>query len=160
MTLRYELPLQWGIVEFSSEVLEHFEKFKQRHFCSLEAGGQLFFTLSKDSTVTKITDVTGPRDTDKRGRNKYVPDRAAEKVEISERYERNLHFIGDWHTHREKSPRPSPTDTTNIYDLVRLSDHDLPGFLMVIVGLSDFPFGLHVSFHSATMSYILSPLSD
>lgn len=90
----------------------------------------------------------------------YEPDRIAEKAEITERFARNLHFIGDWHTHRQWLPKPSGTDEHSIDELVRFSSHDLEGFILVVVGQAPVPDGLYVSFHSKTRSTVLAPLTD
>lgn len=96
----------------------------------------------------KVVEATGPRPTDRRSLYNYEPDRNAEKVEINDRFAQGLHFVGDWHTHRQRRPIPSSTDERNIAELVRFSSHDLAGFILVIVGQAWFPEGLHVSFHS------------
>lgn len=152
--LLYLLPGELGSIEFSASVLEHFEKHKQHSWYSCEAGGQLFAS-SVGGQIAKVLDVTGPRRTDRRSLFGYVPDRSAERIEIADRYAHGLHFIGDWHTHRQPIPFPSSTDNRNMRDLVRLSSHDLAGFIMVIVGQAEFPEGLHVSFHTKTTSTIL-----
>jgi integrative and conjugative element protein (TIGR02256 family) len=157
--LIFHLPDGWGSLAFSQQVLAWFEAHKQHNWFAREAGGQLFATFEGVSMM-KIVDVTGPRPTDKRSRNDYRPDRIAERVEIAERFAQGLHFVGDWHTHREWIPRPSSTDEHSIRESVRLSSHDLAGFVLVIVGQADFPAGLHVSFHSKLGSMLLAPAMD
>lgn len=153
-SLLYLLPGDLGLIEFSASVLSHFEKHKQHRWHSCEAGGQLFAS-SQCSQITKVVNATGPRPTDRRSLFIYVPDRNAERIEIAERYACGLHFVGDWHTHRQPIPSPSLTDDRSMRDLVKLSSHDLAGFIMVIVGQAKFPDGLHVSFHTKTTSTIL-----
>ncbi len=154
-SLTFCLPNRWGTLEISSQVLAHFERHKQRKIVAPEAGGQLFATFD-DPAVMKVVDVTGPRPTDKRSMFNYQPDRIAERAEIKERYLRNLHFVGDWHTHRQLMPSPSRTDEQSIRELVRFSTHDLAGFVLVVVGQATFPQGLHVSFHSKSSSVVLT----
>lgn len=158
--IKYQLPNELGIIEFSSTVLTHFEKHKQHKYSDHEAGGQLFAVECRADFSTGVIDITGPRPTDKRGPQEYVPDRTAEKEEISERYKQGMHFIGDWHTHREYNPKPSPRDQNSMRELVSSSVHDLAGFLMVIVGLAEFPHGIHVSFHTKKNSTVLKPILD
>jgi integrative and conjugative element protein (TIGR02256 family) len=151
--------MELGLLELSCPVLAHFEAHKQRRFLACEAGGQLFATFEKP-TVMSIVDVTGPRPTDKRSMYGYQPDRIAERIEIKERFERHLHFVGDWHTHRQRVPKPSLTDEHSMRELVRFSSHDLAGFVLIIVGQTDFPKGLHVSFHSKSGSTLLTIVND
>jgi integrative and conjugative element protein (TIGR02256 family) len=155
--LRFRLPNGIGLLEFSPQVLAHLEAHKQRKLFAREAGGQLFASFD-DPSVMQILDITGPRQTDKRSIYNYEPDRIAEKAEISERFARGVHFVGDWHTHRQRIPTPSGIDEHSIRELVRLSSHDLVGFVLVVVGQAAFPEGLHVSFHSKTASTLLVPL--
>jgi len=136
-----------GKLVVRSGVVAHFDRYRQRRCFSKEAGGQLFATLTQPDLID-INDISGPRPTDKRSFYEYVPDRAAEKVEIAERYNMGLHFVGDWHTHAQDVPRPSGTDSNSMQQMVRLSSHALPGFLLVIVGRDPFPDGLYVSLHT------------
>lgn len=152
--LSYSLPDDLGKVLIMPDVVAHLEAHKQHKWTSKEAGGQLFATFD-DAKIVRIVEATGPRATDKRSLLGYRPDRLAEKVEITERYARGLHFVGDWHTHYQKHPEPSSTDTNNMGELVRLSSHGLRGFVLVVVGQAKFPDGLHVSFHSPSSSSVL-----
>lgn len=156
-SLFFRLPSSFGVLELAPEVLAHFEANKQRRCFSREAGGQLFATFNKPSAI-KIVKATGPRLTDQRSVFGYEPDRAAEKIEIWENYAQGFHFVGDWHTHRQKVPMPSSTDNSSMSDMVQQSSHDLPGFIMVIVGQARFPEGLYISFHSRVRSVQLKPL--
>lgn len=151
-SLTYQLNSSLNLVEFSEDVLTHFESNKQRGWLSCEAGGQLFAEIDRAKSIMRIIGITGPRPTDRRSVFGYLPDRSAEKREIKEYYLKGLHFIGDWHTHRQKKPTPSTMDQASMLEMVRRSTHDFPGFIMVIVGQADFPGGLHVSFHSDTIS--------
>ncbi|EPF90584.1 hypothetical protein GCM10025882_35640 [Acinetobacter gyllenbergii] len=152
--MTFELPENLGFVEFSPEVLEHLEKYKQKSCFSREAGGQLFGSYNGHNT-TKIIGITGPRPQDWRTRFGYVPNAKAEQAEIKENYKLGLHFLGDWHTHPQDIPFPSSTDENSMKKLVKESIHDFVGFLMIIVGRKTFPEGLYVSFHTATHSYKL-----
>jgi integrative and conjugative element protein (TIGR02256 family) len=95
-------------------------------------------------------EATGPRHSDKRGRYSYVPDRQAEQKEIVERHKRGLHFVGDWHTHPEASPKPSPADIASITHSFKKSVHSLNAFVLVIVGLDEGAKGIHVSLHDGS----------
>ncbi|HEY0684835.1 MAG TPA: Mov34/MPN/PAD-1 family protein [Steroidobacter sp.] len=143
-------------MELSIDVLKHLAAHKQTRWWDREAGGQLFAILDQPSLV-RIVDISGPRPTDRRSRNNYEPDRAAEKREIKERYAIGRHFVGDWHTHRQCVPHPSGTDEHSIQELVRNSSHDLAGFFLVIVGQAEFPNGLYLAFHGVLGKAVLAP---
>ena len=150
-SLRFQLPFASGILELTPQALTHFDRYKQNKRWSREAGGQLFATFDEPSLI-KVVDVTGPRKSDRRSVFGFEPDRVAEKREIAEFFERGLHFIGDWHTHPQSIPSPSSTDERSMREMVKSSSHNLPGFIMVIVGQAEFPQGIHVSFHSRVES--------
>jgi integrative and conjugative element protein (TIGR02256 family) len=139
----------------SDDVLGHFEAHRQRRFFDKEAGGQLFARLEDQAVL--IEEATGPRPSDVRRRTSYAADRAAEQAEIEERFARGLHFVGDWHTHPERRPTPSPQDAESIAEAFRLSRHGLNGFVLIIVGQDRPPDGLHVSIHDAAAGYRLRP---
>lgn len=123
-------------------VLGQFSRYRQRRWWQREAGGQLFALF--DGTDILVVEATPPRRSDVRSRFGFRPDRRREQADILERHARGLHFIGDWHTHPEAAPRPSTVDAESMCDLVTRSNHQLNGFIMVIVGTSDAPGGLYV----------------
>ena len=143
--LEYPIGRSCEVLVLSDEVVRKFRRYRQKRWYQREAGGQLFARLSPSRIV--IEEATGPRRTDRRTRTSYVPDRAAEQREIDGRHAEGLHFVGDWHTHPEKHPRPSGLDVASISESVRKSTHALNGFLLVIVGQAEPPSGLLVSVH-------------
>lgn len=139
----------------SGNVLAYFEHYKQTRWWQREAGGQLFARV-EDGWI-EVVEATGPRRTDRRSRTSYEPDRRAEQREIDERFPLGIHFVGDWHTHPEDIPSPSPVDLRSTAEGVRRSRHGLRAFVMVIVGRDTFPEALHVSMHDGSAQYILNP---
>jgi hypothetical protein len=100
---------------------------------------------------------------DRRSRYSYRPNPAAEQREIYDMHAVGLHYVGDWHTHPEPVAQSSGIDNFNMTDCVAKSQHELPSFLMVIVGTSHLPDCLHVSLVPAHSSVVLqreqSPLA-
>ena len=147
---------------FGDSVIEHFRRYRQLRWWHREAGGQLFARFVGPQVL--IERATGPRRTDLRTRWSYVPDRRAEQREIDELHEQGLHFVGDWHSHPERRPRPSTPDHRSIAECVCRSTHNLNGFILVVVGQLEFPDGLNVCVHDGLRSYELSagtlPKSD
>lgn len=135
-------------VVFGVRALDTMMSYRQKNFFSKEAGGQLFGNRHRKNWLIDVA--TGPRRGDKRGRFHFWPDRRAEQAEIDLLYREGLEFLGDWHTHPEDIPRPSNSDITSIENVVRASEHSLPGILLCIVGRLDPPDGFWVSFHRVT----------
>jgi integrative and conjugative element protein (TIGR02256 family) len=137
----------------SDTVIEYLENHRQIEQCSAEAGGQLFASFV--AREVRIEEATGPRPTDKRGHTFYRPDRRAERKEIKDRYKLGLHYIGDWHTHPSARPEASSTDLRNIKECFVRSQHELNGFVLVIVGTSPAPEGLRVSVNDGINDFVL-----
>jgi integrative and conjugative element protein (TIGR02256 family) len=154
-SLEYLLPGEHRILRFAPPVVARFRMHRQSRPWRFEAGGQLFATMT--DTLIDVVEATGPRPTDKRSLFGYIPDRDAERAEIKERYARGLHFVGDWHTHRQRWPNPSGRDTESMRDMFSRSEHSLSGFVLVVVGTAQFPAGLHVSFHQSRDWHQLQP---
>lgn len=150
--LEYPIGSSGEVLVFAEEVVRKFRRYRQKRWYQLEAGGQLFARLSPSRIV--IEEATGPRRTDRRTRASYVPDRAAEQREINSRHADGLHYVGDWHTHREMLPGPSGLDIASISESVRKSTHTLNGFLLVIVGQAEPPAGLLVSVHDRVGDFV------
>jgi integrative and conjugative element protein (TIGR02256 family) len=131
----------------TAAVLNHIALHQQIGQASPEAGGQLFARFRKNQI--RVERATGPRAVDQRSRYGYVPDRFAEQKEIDEMHNRGLHFIGDWHTHPERLPRPSPSDVHSIRQAFKQSKHHLNGFVLLIAGTEVFPHGLFVSLYDS-----------
>lgn len=133
-------------VLFSENVQAHFSEHRQRKLLAREAGGQLFARITHGSW--EIVKATGPRRSDWRSRFGFVPSHAEDQKEIRALFEEGLHYVGDWHTHPETKPTPSSTDVTSITRSVATSEHQLVGFLLVIIGTCDPPDGFWVSLHT------------
>jgi integrative and conjugative element protein (TIGR02256 family) len=93
---------------------------------------------------------TGPKRADIRTRFSYQPDRRAAQTEINHFHRKGLFFVGDWHTHPEPMPKPSPLDRQSIREAFTKSNHHLNGFLLMIAGTANLPQSLYVAVHSAT----------
>ena len=145
--LRFPIGRSGQDLVLPEKILADFERFRQDTSAKSEAGGQLFGSLSSSEIV--IEKITGPRPADNRGRFHFEPDRRAEQREIKEMHKRDLHYVGDWHTHPELVPSPSGRDLRSIKECARKSTHGLNGFLLIVVGLAPFPKGLNVSLHNA-----------
>lgn len=148
MSFFYPIGISQQYLALENNVLNHFDKWRQLRPEMSEAGGQLFGAV--EGQCIKIKLATGPRCSDRRGRFFFVADRLTERREISKLHKSGLHYFGDWHTHPQTVPTPSGTDLASMADLFVRSKHELNAFLMVIVGTSRFPDGLHVSFHEAS----------
>lgn len=74
----------------------------------------------------------------------FIPNRIAERREITRLFKSGLHYVGDWHTHPEPRPVPSETDAESFKDMYQKSRHNLASFVMIIVGTAASEEGLYV----------------
>ena len=127
---------------FADRVVARFERHRQRGAPDLEAGGQLFGTV--DDRAVRLIDASGPGSGDERGRTHFrsCPVRAQRAIE--RRARRGLLYLGEWHTHPEVVPRPSPQDRLAMSSLLRDSRPNTDPLLMVIVGRQPGTGGWHV----------------
>lgn len=130
-------------IRLSDEVLNIFEENKQVNMCRKEIGGQLFGELS--GSMIFIKECSATKGKTKRTRFSFLPERKREQEDIYDFHERDLHYLGDWHTHPQKNPNPSYTDENSMIECFKASKHDLPFFVMIIVGTLLFPEGLSVN---------------
>ena len=130
------------ILTLSYGVLAHFRNHRQDAPSVAESGGQLLARLG--SGHIEIERATGPRRSDRSSRYSFRPNRRAERREIRYFFRRGFHYVGDWHTHPQAYPRPSGSDKDSIREEFELSRHELPYFVLVIVGSAPLPQGLFV----------------
>jgi integrative and conjugative element protein (TIGR02256 family) len=153
--ISYPVGASGQILRLSDTVIEHFQRHRQMRFWQREAGGMLFARF--DLPLISIDEATGPRRTDCRTRYSYAPDESVERMEIEQRFQNDLHFVGRWHTHPEDVPIPSLLDIRSTSDCVRRSKHALNGFVMAIIGRMAFPEGLFLSVCDHRVAHRLDP---
>ncbi len=142
---------------FADEVLDHFGLHRQT--AGPEVGGQLFGTFA--GGIIRVTLATGPRSKDKKRRFLFIPSRVRERREITVCFMNGLHYLGDWHTHPEVSPRPSNIDLNSMRDCFTKSRHEHRAFVMVIVGNgSGKDDWLWISLHDANEHLRLEPIAE
>lgn len=115
-----------------SQVVQYLFQHRQLNAKMPEAGGQLFGLVSPDSIL--ITCATGPYLKDDRGPRHYRSHPLSAQSEIKRQSKIDRTYLGEWHTHAEKTPRASGHDIDAIRRLVKSSNLTVNGLLMVIVG--------------------------
>lgn len=152
----YLVPGSTQRVIIMPEVISVFSINRQIGADSPEVGGQLFAYFGDNMVL--ISMATGPYKEDKKARFHFIPCRKRERKDIKKLFDIGLHFVGDWHTHPQTIPIPSKRDEESIRECFVLSKHELNGFILIIVGTSEFPGGLWVSLHNRNGSIKLQPL--
>lgn len=137
------------------DVMMQFSRYRQTRWYHREAGGQLFARF--EGSRIEVVEATGPRCADIRRLRLFLPNRKAEQEEIDSRHSRDLHYVGDWHTHPQERPQASTTDLESIGDCYRRSSHSLGAFLLVVVGRDNAPAGIQVWVHDGKQPRELPP---
>lgn len=118
-------------------ILTHFAKeslirYRQLSSSSPERGGLVFGQiLTKDSAVIRfIREVTT-----KEAKPRFcLFSKNDENKIIKEEFKKGNHLLGKWHTHYENTPEPSAMDIASMQTYYATSEHNMPFFLMLIIG--------------------------
>lgn len=158
-TIRAGFELSTGreneILRIEPQALTTIERFRQVGASSAEAGGMIFASI--ESGLVRVVCATEPAQQDKRGRFSFLPALGPQQLTIDKQFKCGLHFIGEWHTHPEARPQPSSVDLRSMSDCFRLSQHQLAGLLMIILGTEQSLEGLWVSIHTGSAFRRLAP---
>lgn len=119
-------------IVFRPPVITHVQHFRQCLPFALEAGGQLFGSVSSD--VVNVEAVTGPYPSDERSRYRYRSEPQAAQSAIVQQAKQGLLYLGEWHTHAEDYPNASDLDVDAMRRLIVNSRLNSSALLMLIVG--------------------------
>lgn len=119
-------------VVITERALKHMARYRQLSWCSREAGGQLFGTVSSSEVV--VLTATGPYRGDRRWRTSYRSNPKAAQRAIDQQAGEGHLYLGEWHTHPEDHPTASGTDFDAMAKLQRASSTRLANLLMVVQG--------------------------
>jgi len=151
MNFEYELPNQEKLV-LQSEAVEYFSRRKQRKF-QFERGGILFAQFEEGRTVISLA--AGPYKNDVKLPFQYRANKESAQKDIEKKFKDGFHYVGEWHTHPQKTPIPSSQDMDAIKCCYNKSEHKLDYFVLIIVGQSSFPKGLWVGVADESSVYPL-----
>lgn len=110
--------------------------FAQRHWWDREAGGVLMGRHLLESHDVVVDDVSAPQNTDRRSRFNFFRSHKHEQVAR----QRWLHehstsaYLGLWHTHPERDPRPSGVDRNDWQQAVAGDTYEGDRLFFPIVG--------------------------
>jgi integrative and conjugative element protein (TIGR02256 family) len=141
---RYLEPESGLVVSVTPSVLRLFDGSRQRLW-QRERGGVLFAESVGTDGRLEIVDATAPHAGDRSGWNWLTLDHQRCLDEISDRFARGLHFVGYWHTHPERMPRPSARDITALQRNLLGGGIPLQKLIAVIVGTDRTAAGLCVA---------------
>lgn len=112
-----------------SEVLALCRKAGQR-----ETGGLLIGRYSDLRDLAVVSHVTGPARDSASGRTWFHRGVAGLQDLLFQRWRRQEHYLGEWHSHPRASPIPSSTDTRQMTSIAQSVGYHCPEPILLIVG--------------------------
>lgn len=120
------------LIVLSSSLILRLRRYRQLHFWSREAGGQLFASLS--ASMIEVVKCTGPYSGDRRTRHSYRSDANQAQLTINRETKSGLYYVGEWHTHPEPNPSASPADVDAFVKTNHLSNARFEPLILLIQG--------------------------
>jgi integrative and conjugative element protein (TIGR02256 family) len=133
------------IAVITEDVIAYLSGQRQRTWSVPERGGQLF---AQFDGLAILVEASGPCQGDRSGPMWFEIDASDAQNDIRTRFASGRHFIGDWHTHAQKRPTPSPRDVVSMQALFATSVHELTLMFMIIVGSGSLPDQWWYSIHN------------
>lgn len=122
------------MVVIAPEVLELLIRYRQSAPEDCEAGGILIGMIH--GSHIEVTSATEPQLADKRTRTLFKRSEEGHQFILNERWEKSggtENYVGEWHTHPERNPKPSGID---LREWSRTSIRMAEPMIVIIGGLS------------------------
>ena len=132
------------LVYFSTNVLDVFNAFKQNTKKKNEAGGILLGQIVNGSLY--VLYASTPNKFDIASRTSFIRNKDAAQIIID--YEFNNSggktiYLGEWHTHYQDNPIPSPQDIDMINEQYKINILNSKQILLVIKGINKSYIGIY-----------------
>lgn len=130
---------QQPTVDFSAKALDVMYARRQLQRSQVEAGGILIgrFYPAKNLIIVECATRPGYGDVGTRKTWRRDPLRAMRLANLANLRDSSLHYVGEWHTHPEKDPRPSTRDIETLIELESNSTIVAKGLVFAIQGTAD-----------------------
>lgn len=136
------------ILRIDQKVFDVFTSFIQDDELKPESGGILMGYYIDDYSFY-ISDLTTPSERDRRSRFNFIRSFInAQKalVHFFKSSNGKKIYLGEWHTHPEKLPSPSPTDFSSFEKQIKTNVLNSKFIFMIIIGTE----GIYAATHSAS----------
>lgn len=130
------IPFDNVSVEIMENMLRKLLKHEQ-YYGMYESGGILLGKRTTDGKKYIITDITEQNQFDRSGPLFFVRDRIAAQKRINDLWIESkglVNYIGEWHTHPCKNPRPSTIDRVLMQKIFEEKSNVWNEAIMIIVG--------------------------
>ena len=131
--------------EITEESVKRLESYRQKssgELCGIILGS----TVGEKSY--RINVISGICNADYSDKSSCVRDSKKANEIIAKEYISSNHtrvYMGEWHTHPEKFPRPSIVDIESVADIYATAELAIDGVLLCIVGLDEMYWGFYIN---------------
>ncbi|KYG81236.1 hypothetical protein AWW67_07720 [Roseivirga seohaensis] len=138
-----EIQIEEYQIYILDSVLEIMGNYKQTDRKSPEAGGVLLGQVKNNRVY--IMKVSTPSIRDRSSRTSFIRNKKVAQSIIDYEFtnsKKKTIYLGEWHTHPEKHPKPSGVDLKMIFDQYKRNNLNEPFLLLIIQGTG----GLYIGF--------------
>lgn len=124
-------------VTFGPIAVASLEQYRQMASAAKEAGGILLGRLVLETHDIIVDQVTVPTKGDRRSRFSFWRARAVPQRRVIALWKVSAgtqNYLGEWHTHPEDDPQPSPTDLANWSTIIRSAKYEQGSLLFAVIG--------------------------
>ena len=129
-------------VAVAQEVIRKLRDIQKTHSFRIESGGIIVGYYENSLGELKISDLTFPQAKDVRSRFRFIRKAAGHQDIMDELWKKSGHkksYLGEWHTHNQANPIPSPIDKLN-WKKIAKREQNFDILYFVIVGTSKIGF--------------------
>lgn len=126
-------------VQITPPVIDIFHRYRQIPARQHESGGILLGKVYANKIIVEAASI--PNKSDKSGRFSFYRNvqRAQKIVEQAWKdSDGEIIYLGEWHTHPEVTPKPSPTDKRLIANMLRDTEMEIEFLILIIVGTTNY----------------------
>ena len=102
-----------------------------------ETGGVLLGRYEDDHRTAAVLDVTGPPAGSSWGRTWFRRGAGDLDALLDQRWKQGIYYLGEWHTHPDSSPAPSPDDVRAMQSISTKPSYACPEPILLILGGRD-----------------------
>lgn len=146
--MKYGISAEDFFVEIEETVFQKFNTYIKNYDYHVESGGILVGILNPACNSIMITDITEPYGKDKRTRYGFQRMEKGHQEEMNQFWEQSNFkktYLGEWHTHKQKNPKPSNTDVKNWIKISNNRNNNSERLFFIIVGTEE--IGLWMVLH-------------
>ncbi len=123
-------------IHIEENILLGISNYQKRGQFDLESGGIIIGYYDAIKGALKITDITWPQIDDIRGRYRFIRKETGHQEIMDRLWEQSRYkksYLGEWHTHNQRRPIPSPIDCNNWKNIAK-RQHNFNEQFFIIIG--------------------------